>query len=181
MSRKKFPSFDKLIEATEEIALRLSLTETPANSVAIAGGLAMQFYGSPRLTNDVDLIAGSAYGLGWKEKLSFGGVRGRASNGVEVDVIVRDDEWADLYTGALVSAVALEEAPIHVVPAEFMVILKMIPQRDKDQTDLIYLLQMSELDYAECERAVREHLGKFGVSELRSYRKQAEWLKAKGQ
>jgi hypothetical protein len=180
MARKKFPSFDKLIEATDEIAVRLSLVEAPP-IVAIAGGLAMQFYGSPRLTNDVDLIADSAEGLDWKKRLTFGGVRGEASNGVDVDVIVRDDEWADLYMGALVSAVSLEEAPIRVVPAEFMVVLKMIPKRDKDETDLIYLLQMKELNYDEVTRYVREYLGKFGVSELKSYRKQADWLKEKGE
>jgi hypothetical protein len=179
MSRKKFPSFDKLIEATEEIALRLGLVDNEP-SVAIAGGLAMQFYGSPRLTNDVDLLSTSTEGLDWKKHLTFGGLRGEASNGVEVDVIVRDDEWADLYLGALVSSIEMNEAPIRVVPAEFMVVLKMIPKRDKDETDLMYLLQMPELDYDEATRHVKDYLGRFGVSELKSYRDQAEWMKAKG-
>lgn len=179
MTRRKFPSFDKLIEATEEISIRLAVGEEPP-LVAIAGGLAMQFYGSPRLTNDVDLIANSAEGLDWKKRLTFGGIRGEASNGVDVDVIVRDDEWADLYLGALVSSVELPEAPIRVVPAEFLVAMKMIPKRDKDETDLMFLLQMPELNYDEASRHVKEYLGKFGLSELKSHRDQAEWMKAKG-
>ena len=36
-------------------------------------------------------------------------------------------------------------------------------------------------DYAEAARHVKEYLGRFGVSELKSYREQADWLKAKGQ
>ncbi len=40
---------------------------------AIAGGLAMYFYGSPRMTKDVDIIASQNLSLTPKHSLSFGG------------------------------------------------------------------------------------------------------------
>lgn len=40
---------------------------------AVAGGLAMYFYGSPRMTKDVDIIASQNLSLTPEHQLSFGG------------------------------------------------------------------------------------------------------------
>ncbi len=61
---------------------------------ALVGGVAMSFYGSPRLTKDVDVIAREVLPLAAERPLRFGGERYRAKVGkkeVPVDWIVRND------------------------------------------------------------------------------------------
>jgi hypothetical protein len=171
MPRRTFPSFEKLIAATAEVA---RLLDRP---VALGGGLAMQFHGSPRLTGDVDLLANGVGSLVCDSVLAFGGVRGRAPNGVPVEVIVRDDEWTALYGDALVTSVAVDESPVPVVTAEHLVPMKMVTRRPKDDSDVLFLLASGGLDVALTERIVRRHLGAFGVAELKSLLQQAEWLR----
>ena len=42
---------------------------------ALVGGVAMSYYGSPRLTKDVDIIASGTLGLVAERQLGFGGER----------------------------------------------------------------------------------------------------------
>lgn len=172
VSRKRYPSFDKLIDATEEIAEQL--VEEGA-TVAIAGGLALQFYGSPRLTNDVDLLATSIGIPNFKEALSFGGKRGRASNKVDVDVIVRDDKWARLYRAALQEATPVEDSPIAVVDPEYLLIMKMVARRDKDNTDIMFLLTEDIVDHDVCRDLIVKFLGEYAVDDFNALCDEAAW------
>jgi hypothetical protein len=172
--RTTFPSFDKLIEAAGEFA---TLTEGP---IAIGGGLAMQFWGSPRLTADVDLVAHELpTGAPPGAALSFGGLRTRAANGVPVDVIVRADDWADLYDEALDHAVDVDGAPAPVVTPEYLVAMKMVAGRPKDEEDVRYLVLTEDFNMAACEVVVEEHLGKYATKELRAAVEEAKWRESR--
>src|SRR5687768_12359591 len=61
---------------------------------ALVGGIAMHFYGSPRLTKDVDVIASDVLPIDAERRLGFGGARYRINVGkkkVPLDWIVRND------------------------------------------------------------------------------------------
>ncbi len=114
---------------------------------ALAGGLAMHLYGFTRATTDVDFIADQPLGWTAKDKLSFGGETYPASTGKrEIDLkwIIRDDFFCELYEAALRDAVETDEG-LFVVSPEWMVILKYVAGRGKDQIDLLWLLQQPTL------------------------------------
>ena len=87
---------------------------------ALAGGVAMSYYGSPRLTKDVDIISSRILGLDSSHKLGFGGERYTAKVGrkeVPVDWIVRNDDARPLYEAALADA-SNEEFGIPLISPE---------------------------------------------------------------
>lgn len=97
--KRRLLSPEALDEATEQIA---AIAKKEGARVALVGGLALQHYGSPRLTGDVDVVAEELLdGLRKGRQLSFGGEATKAPNGVPVDVIVRADGYAALYQEAL--------------------------------------------------------------------------------
>ncbi|HEX4950151.1 MAG TPA: hypothetical protein VFZ34_26025, partial [Blastocatellia bacterium] len=61
---------DTGIEAAQEVG---KLAEQEEIAWALAGGLAMHLYGSPRLTKDVDIIASNNLSLTPQHPLTFGG------------------------------------------------------------------------------------------------------------
>ena len=105
--------------------------------LALVRGVAMSFYGSPRLTKDVDIIASAILALVAERQLGFGGERcttkvGR--KGVPVDWIVRNDNIDVFYHKALAEAsIGFEGLPL--VTPEWMVILKYLAGRFRDQQD----------------------------------------------
>lgn len=114
---------------------------------ALAGGLAMHLYGFTRATTDVDMIADKPLDRPVKDTLSFGGeTYSMAAGGREVDLdwILRNDFFQDFYEAALRDAVAADET-LTVISPEWMVILKYISGRGKDQIDLLWLLQQPGL------------------------------------
>ena len=113
---------------------------------ALVGGVAMSFYGSTRLTQDVDVISSATVGIDAERKLGFGGERYRAKVGkkdVPVDWIVRNDAAKKFYEKALADASELDGLPI--ITPEWLVILKYIAGRFKDQQDAVYLLKKKKL------------------------------------
>ncbi|MDX2033627.1 MAG: hypothetical protein SF339_23325 [Blastocatellia bacterium] len=129
---------------------------------ALAGGLAMHLYGFTRATTDVDMIADALLGWEAKESLSFGGETYLASTGareIDLDWIVRDDFFRDFHVAALRDAVEAEER-LRVVAPEWMVLLKYVSGRGKDQIDLLWLLQQPGLvDRDRVRSLLREVLG----------------------
>ena len=114
---------------------------------ALAGGLAMHLYGFTRATTDVDMIANQLLGWEAKDKLSFGGETYPASTGkreINLKWIVRDDFFREFYEAALRDAVETDEG-FFILSPEWMVILKYIAGRGKDQIDLLWLLQQPKL------------------------------------
>lgn len=108
---------------------------------ALAGGLAVILYGSHRMTDEIDIVASKtlpiySYGL-----LKQGGARYEiqtAEKKVAVDWIVRNDEAKKFYEAALRDSVVIESVP--VIMPEWLVILKYIAGRIKDQEDSVFLL-----------------------------------------
>lgn len=114
---------------------------------AVAGGLAMYFYGSPRLTKDVDIIASKNLSLTPKHRLSFGGSSYTLQVGkyaVQIDWIVRNDGYQKYYRAALKEAVKLPNG-LRVVTPEWLVILKINAGRQKDLDDIVFLLRQPKM------------------------------------
>ena len=178
--RKRLPSHDELIETAKMLAYQASRRN---QAIAIAGGLAMQVWGSPRLTADLDIIALDLLGHSG-EPLLFGGIRfmtRKGTSGVEVpvDIIVRADEFRDLYTGALAAAVVVDDLP-PVVDPEFLVAMKMVAGRTKDESDVRYLVLLEDFDVDRADNIVRAHLGPYAVRELHSIVIEAKWRAEQG-
>jgi hypothetical protein len=175
--RKRLPSYDELLDAAAEVA---EAAAAGRESVALAGGLAMQVWGSPRLTADLDVVAQT--GLGYSgESLSFGGVRSLIGH-VPVDVIVRADEYRSLYEAALRDAVSVDDVPaILVIEPEYLVAMKMVAGRPKDESDVRYLVLLDDFDGSRAEAIVREYLGPYAVREYRSLVAEAKWRRERGQ
>jgi hypothetical protein len=116
---------------------------------ALIGGLAMVFYGSDRLTKDVDVIALKRLSASkWQVvgPLQQGGERYQVSTTrqtVTVDWIVRRDEARRYFQTALAEATVIDGVPI--VTPEWLVIMKHIAGRSKDQDDALFLLREKDL------------------------------------
>jgi hypothetical protein len=170
--RKKEFTVADMREAFRDVA-RLARRE--GKKVALAGGLAMRTYGSDRVTQDVDVLASETIDrLARGRLLSFGGVQTRTRMGVPVDLIVRSDEYADLYEEALDRAV--NKGGLRIVRPEHLVSMKMVAGRARDESDLMFLL--SRMDAAMFKRALdvaRRFLGRYAARELTILRQEARW------
>ncbi|MGI8554935.1 MAG: hypothetical protein ACR2LT_01060 [Pyrinomonadaceae bacterium] len=110
---------------------------------ALARGIAMHLYGSPRLTKDVDVVSEKVLSLEGKHRLSFGGISYEIKVGkkiVTIDWIFRNDDYIEYYQQALKDAVKLPDG-MKVLTPEWLVILKSIAGRPKDRDDAVFLLK----------------------------------------
>lgn len=110
---------------------------------ALAGGIAMHLYGSPRLTKDVDVISLKRLSLKSIRPIGFGGESYEVIVGkkkIHVDWIVREDNYRQYYAQALLDATILKDN-LRVIPTEWLAILKYIAGREKDLDDVIFLLR----------------------------------------
>lgn len=143
--------------------------------IALAGGAAMQLLGSDRLTKDVDFVANGIVPLARPKKLPFGGVSGKTAGGVPVDVIVRDDDYQALYQAAVRTAQRRASVSMLVVRPEYLVAMKMVAARPKDEQDLMFLLTSPHVDLAKAKQVVRADLGAFAADELDRLIDEAQW------
>lgn len=137
-------STDTGIEAVQEVG---RIAEREEIDWAVAGGLAMHFYGSPRLTKDVDIIASKHLSLIPQHPLTFGGSSYTLQIGrytVQVDWIVRNDGYEKYYKAALKDAIVLPNG-LRVITPEWLVILKLHAGRQKDFDDIVFLLKQQNL------------------------------------
>lgn len=137
-------STDTGIEAVQQVAQLAAQEEI---EWAIAGGLAMHIYGSPRLTRDVDIIASKNLSLTPQHRLISGGSSYMLQVGkyeVQIDWIVRNDGYEKYYRAALKEAVALPNG-LRVVLPEWLIILKLNAGRQKDPDDIVFLLKQPKL------------------------------------
>ena len=113
---------------------------------ALAGGIAMHVYGSPRLTKDADVIASPRLSIAATRQLGFGGERYIIRVGtreIDVDWIVRRDDAQAFYQAALRDAIKIDD--VKILTAEWLIITKYIAGRFKDQEDAIFLLRQADL------------------------------------
>lgn len=165
-----------------ESAIRHVVKVSAGGRVALVGGAAMQVYGSPRMTQDIDVVAESVppkvktYG-----PLTFGGEKLRAPNGVDVDVIVRDDDYADLYQEALENSIRVSGVDAPVVRPEYLAAMKMATGRHgKDDTDLEYLIGSGVVDVGWARVIINRHLGTYAAQEFDSTVEIVMWKKSTG-
>lgn len=110
---------------------------------ALAGGVAMHLYGSPRLTKDVDIISMKRLSLESIRPIGFGGESYQVTVGkkvIHVDWIVREDNYRQYYIQALKDATTLKNG-LRLITTEWLAILKYIAGREKDTNDVIFLLR----------------------------------------
>ncbi len=135
--------------ATQAVEMISRLAEENGVNWALVGGLAMNLYGSDRLTKDIDVIADKLLPIPQSQivgKLKQGGERFNAETDktvVSVDWIIRNDVFKSMFNEALKSAVKINEVP--VLTPEWLVILKFIAGRFKDQEDAVFLLSRNGL------------------------------------
>ena len=135
--------------ASEAIDIITKIAKESRIAWALVGGLAMNLYGSDRLTKDIDVISTKRLPMS-KEKvagqLRQGGERYNiktSKRDVPVDWIIRADEFNKLFAAALSESVRINDIPI--LTPEWLVILKFIAGRFKDQEDAVFLLSRKDL------------------------------------
>ena len=137
---------DSTVEAVENIG---TIAEENNIEWALVGGLAMILYGSDRLTKDIDVIAERLLPVPQEQivgKLVQGGERFLTPTNkkpVAIDWIIRNDEFKTLFDQALKETVKIKGIP--VLTPEWLVILKFIAGRFKDQEDAVFLLSRENL------------------------------------
>lgn len=110
---------------------------------ALAGGIAMHLYGSPRLTKDVDVISKKRLSIKATNPLGFGGESYQVKVGkkeIHVDWIVREDNYRQYYDAALKDATSIKNG-LKIITPEWLAILKYIAGRAKDLDDIVFLLK----------------------------------------
>lgn len=152
---------------------------------ALAGGIAMHIYGYLRATTDVDMLASKELDLPHEQKISFGGASYLVEVGerrITVDVIVRDDFFRDFYEAALRDAQTTPDG-WQIITPEWMVILKYLAGRGKDQLDLLWMLKEPDLvDRNKIAQSLEQVMGKTGAQAvlrgLENFYVQAEVMRA---
>ena len=131
--------------ANQALEIVGQLAESNGIKWALCGGIAMIVYGSPRLTKDVDIIASQRLPLppdAVVGPLKQGGEHflvKTEKQSVRTDWIVRNDSFKQFYQAALQDAADIDGLP--VITPEYLVLLKYIAGRFKDQEDAVYLLR----------------------------------------
>ncbi len=131
------------IEAIKKIA---EIAKSSNVTWAVVGGFAMYLYNSPRFTKDVDIIADGRLPLESAGKLVQGGECYEieiSKRKVQIDWIIRSDVAKKYYETALAEAFDFRGIP--VITPEWLVIMKYIAGRFKDQEDSVFLLRQEKL------------------------------------
>ena len=171
--KKRFLAPEVLEAGAREVS---DLAREEGAHAALCGGYALQLYGSPRLTGDVDVVVDrSIAALPSGTPLSFGGYQTETPSGVPVDLILRSDDYERLYDEALHTAQRVEGAALPVVRPEYLVAMKMVAGRGRDSADFDWLVTEGDVDMRRVRRIVREHLGPYAVGELDRLVEQARW------
>ena len=159
----ELPTLDE-DSAKEAISAVGELAEANNIAWALAGGMAVIVYGSDRMTKDVDIIASQVLPPKFKVagRLRQGGeryeiaTRNRVTN---VDWIIRSDGFKTMFSEALSEAVEIKGVP--VLTPEWLVILKFIAGRFKDQEDAVFLLSRKGLvDRRIIKEKIIKHVGR---------------------
>lgn len=165
MNKRKL-YLDVIDEDTASQAIDIVSKIAEENNIdwALVGGLAMNFYGSDRLTKDIDVISNKLLPVPKETivgQLRQGGERFQTETDkkvVSIDWIIRKDEFKALFQDALAEAVKIDDIPI--LTPEWLVILKFIAGRFKDQEDAVFLLSRRDLVNREIIKAkIVKHFG----------------------
>jgi len=178
ISEKKIMlSIEQIEHGLREVA---GLTEQHGVRALLVGGVAMQHYGSDRFTADLDFAAdGPLPGLPSERPLTFGGYQSHTPGGVPVDWIVRSDDYQTVFAEALKHPTAAEGIPMPVVAPEYLIIMKMVARRRKDEVDLETLLELGVVDTEKALAIARRLLGPYAADDLKRHIELAEWNRSR--
>lgn len=146
-------------------------------SVVLIGGVALRYYGSERLTVDLEVVAQVPLPPGLPEEgiLGIGGSKTHTPSGVPLDWINRADDFAPVFVEALQLGRMIEGVPVPVASPEHLAAMKMIAGRDKDDLDLMTLLQSGEVDLPKARGLIKRLLGAYAARDFDSRVAEAEW------
>jgi hypothetical protein len=155
------------------------LQQAGVKDLALIGGGAMRAYGLDRATKDVDfavresaLVAVMACFAGTTRALQIGGLSLTLPDGGTIDLIDRRKELRTLYEEALVACkrlqttVIAQDIEVPVVPAEYLIAMKLAAGRPQDEADISFLLKLPTIDYQEARKITKLHLGFFAAKYL---------------
>lgn len=163
----------RTIEQT--IAEIAEIASRERSDVVLVGGVAMELYGSDRMTKNVDFASRTMLiGVKIVKPLSFGGYAVLSPAGHPVDIIVRCDEYAALYDEAIDRATSAD-LPVKVATPEYLAALKMAEGRDKDEMDLRTLIRLGVLDVARTRSIVKSYLGEYAARAFDLPREEVAW------
>lgn len=175
---KKFLAPEVLAEAVAQVA---ELAKRERVSILLIGGFAMQHYGSDRLTGDVDFAATDRLdALPRGPALSFGGEQTHAPNGVPVDLVLRNDEFASLYEEAIARGVKPRGMPVPIVRPEHLAAMKMVAGRSRDTLDLEFLVASHAVAPTKARKVILKHLGPYAAREFDRFVEEVAWKASKG-
>ena len=141
----------------------------------------MQLYGSDRLTGDVDIAAVERLkALPRGKALSFGGEQTRAPNGVPVDLVLRNDDYASLYDEAIEQAARIRGVPVPVAKQEYLAAMKMVAGRSRDTADLEFLIASGAVSSSKARKIIRKHLGIYAADEFDRVAEEIKWRASRG-
>jgi hypothetical protein len=162
LTRGKYLTPEQIDNALHEVVAK---AKEEGKYIALAGGAAAQLYGSRLFTSDIDVIASDDIcAMVSTGCLSFGGHRTMSTDGIAIDIIVRNDMYRDLYDEALAESVYDEEIGGNVVSAEHLVAMKMAARRTKDMEAIGQMLADGSVDVDDAVEIIREHLGEYAAS-----------------
>lgn len=165
------------LEALREIA---SVAKENGVHAALAGGLAMQVYGSDRFTKDIDVLCDEDMPqFPGRKRLTFGGRCTKTSKGLPLDLIMRDDVYTQLYDAALNTARRIRGYPLPVATPEYLVAMKLAAAREKDVLDIETLVILNAVDVKKARRVISETLGYFAADEFMRTVELAEWKRGR--
>ncbi len=163
-SKRKMLSVDQIDAAISEVG---NLARQSGVRVMLVGGVAMHHYGSDRFTADIGFVSdGPVPELAMETPLSFGGYQSHTPSGVPVDLIMRDDDFKAIFEEALLYPRRIEGVDVPVVSPEYLVLMKMVARRPKDELDLEALLGLGVVDVDKARKMVRRLLGAYAVADL---------------
>lgn len=175
--KKKLLDPETLRTAVAELA---DMADKHDVDLALLGGFALQLYGSPRLTGDVDVTADQPISaLPVLKPLSFGGFQTETPSGVPVDYIIRDDVWEKLYEALSEHAVEHEGVDLPVATPEYLAATKLQSARPQDEQDLEWLIGSGVIDTAVAREIIEKHLGPFAAEEFDRMVEFVEWRRTR--
>jgi hypothetical protein len=144
-------------QINESIALIKKMAAEQGFNAVLIGGVALQVYGSPKFTKDIDFALDQPLedpGTLRKTKpISFGGAKYTAPNGASIDLIVRNDEYAKLYKDAITSSIQTPDGIVIVTP-EHLAAMKLAAGREHDILALKWMIRQADLLDTKKARAV---------------------------
>lgn len=152
-------------QINESIRLIQQMAAEQGFLAVLIGGVALQVYGSPNFTKDIDFALdqpiGDSGSLQKINPISFGGARYAAPNGAKIDLIVRNDEYAKLYEDAIKNSIQ-SPAGIPIVTPEHLTVMKFASGREHDILAVKWMIRRPDLlDIKKARSIVYRFMGRY--------------------